>query len=228
AAHARAARRAGAHLLVDSTFATPVLQRPLALGADLVMHSVTKFISGHSDALCGVLCARAAAVAEALRAARATAGAVPGALESWLALRGVRTLHVRLRQQAETATRLAAWLEPRVARTWHLSLRSHPGYALARRQMSGPGAVLAVELSSERAARALPRRLRLFRDATSLGGVESLIEWRRRHDPEAPPTLLRLSVGLESADDLLADLERALEGQKARPARRRARRARPA
>jgi cystathionine gamma-synthase len=212
AAHAARARAGGAHLVVDSTFATPILQRPLALGADMVMHSVTKFLSGHSDALAGVLCVPSRETADQLRLARSIAGAVPGALETWLALRGVRTLAVRLRQQIETATRLAAWLEPRVTRVWHPSLASHPGHELARRQMSGPGAILSIELESEAAARALPGRLRLFRDATSLGGVESLIEWRRRQDPEAAPALLRISVGLEAAEDLVADLEQGLAG----------------
>ena len=209
-AHAARARAAGAALVVDSTFATPVLQNPLALGADVVMHSTTKFISGHSDALGGALVAREPAVAAALRAERAISGAVPGELEVWLALRGVRTLALRVRAATETATRLAAFLEGRVARVWHPSLRSHPSYELAQRQMRGPGAVLSVELASEQAARALPGRLRLFRDATSLGGVESLIEWRRKQDPEAPPALLRLSIGLEDAADLEEDLRQAL------------------
>ena len=210
AAHAARARAAGARLVVDGTFATPVLQRPLALGADAVMHSMTKFLSGHSDALGGVLVVPAASAAEELRRARATSGSVPGALETWLTLRGIRTLGLRVRRQSETAARLAAWLEPRVGRVWHPSLPSHPGYELARRQMRGPGSILAVELESEDAARALPRRLSLFRDATSLGGVESLIEWRRKHDPEAPPALVRISVGLEDPEDLVADLEQAL------------------
>jgi cystathionine gamma-synthase len=210
AAHAERARAAGARLVVDGTFATPVLQKPLLFGADLVMHSMTKFLSGHSDALGGVLVARDPAVAERLRQERTVTGAVPGALESWLVLRGVRTLGVRVRHQSETATRLAAWLDGRVARVWHPSLPSHPGHALAKKQMRGPGPVLAIELESEAAARELPKHLRLFRDATSLGGVESLVDWRRKQDPEAPAALLRLSVGLEDADDLLADLERGL------------------
>ncbi len=210
AAHAARAHAAGALLAVDSTFATPVLQRPLALGADLVMHSVTKLLAGHSDALAGVLVAREAALAASLREARTVSGSVPGALETWLALRGLRTLGLRVRRQTGTATALAAWLEPRVARVWHPSLPSHPGHALAARQMSGPGPILSIELASEAAARELPRHLALFRDATSLGGVESLIEWRRKHDPEAPPTLLRLSIGLEEPEDLVADLERGL------------------
>ncbi len=209
-AHAARAHAAGALVAVDSTFGTPALQRPLALGADLVMHSATKFISGHSDALAGVLVARDGATAARLREARAVSGAVPGALETWLALRGLRTLGLRVRRQSETATALAAWLEPRVARVWHPSLRSHPGHGVAARQMSGPGPVLSIELAGEAAARELPRHLSLFRDATSLGGVESLVEWRRKVDPEAPPALLRLSVGLEDAADLIADLGRGL------------------
>lgn len=211
AAHAARARAAGARLLVDGTFATPVLQQPLALGADLVYHSMTKFLSGHSDALGGVLIAREPAMAEALRAARTISGAVPGALETWLVLRGVRTLAVRVRHQSATATRIAAWLAPRVARVWHPSLPSHPQHELALRQMKGPGPMLSIELATEGQARALPGTLRLFQDATSLGGVESLVEWRRKVDPEAPPALLRLSVGLEDPDDLIADLAQGLE-----------------
>jgi len=210
--YAARAHQAGAVLVVDSTFATPVLLRPLELGADLVMHSATKFLSGHSDALAGVLVARDPAVAEALRAERTVSGAVPGALEAWLVLRGLRTLPLRVRRQSETAARLAGWLTGRVPRVWHPSLPDHPGAEIARRQMSGPGGVLAFELGSEAAARALPGRLRLVREATSLGGVESLIDWRRRHDPHAPPGLLRMSVGLEDFDDLRADLEQALRG----------------
>jgi cystathionine gamma-synthase len=210
AAHARRAHAAGAFLLVDSTFATPILQRPLALGADLVMHSATKFISGHSDALAGVLVARDPGLAAGLLAARTVSGATPGALETWLVLRGVRTLGVRIRRETETAVRLAGWLSGRVPRVWHPSLPDHPGHALAAAQMSGPGPVLAFELPSEEAARALPGRLRLIREATSLGGVESLVDWRRRHDPAAPPGLLRLSVGLEDPEDLVADLAQAL------------------
>lgn len=210
AAWAARTRAADALLVVDSTFATPALQRPLELGADLVMHSASKFLSGHSDALSGVLVARDPALAAALRQARIVAGSVPGALEAWLVLRGVRTLGVRVRRQTETATRLAAWLEGRVPRVWHPSLPSHPDHALAARQMRGPGAILSFELASEAAARLLPTRLRLFRDATSLGGVESLIEWRLKHDHEAAPTLLRVSAGLEDPDDLIADLDRGL------------------
>ena len=210
AAHARRAHQVGAKLVVDSTFATPALQRPLALGADVVMHSATKLLSGHSDALCGVLVASEPSLGEALRRARTVSGAVPGALETWLVLRGVRTLGVRIRRQTETATRLAEWLATRVPRTWHPSLPSFPRRELAARQMAGPGSILSFELASEAAARAFPRHLRLIREATSLGGVESLIDYRRRHDPEAPAGLLRLSVGLEEFEDLANDLAAAL------------------
>jgi cystathionine gamma-synthase len=210
AAHAARAHAAGARLVVDSTFATPVLQNPLALGADAVMHSSTKFLSGHSDALGGVLVVADPERAAALRAERTLTGAVPGALETWLTLRGVRTLVLRVTRQTENATGLASWLAGRVARVWHPSRPDHPGYAIAQRQMRGPGPVLAIELADPAAAQALPGRLRLFRDATSLGGVESLAEWRRRHDPHAPETLVRISVGLEDVDDLIADLEQAL------------------
>jgi cystathionine gamma-synthase len=210
AEHVARARKAGARVAVDSTFATPVLQRPLLLGVDLVYHSMTKFLSGHSDALGGVLVARDAALADGLRQARTIAGSVPGALETWLTLRGVRTLALRVRQQTATATRLAAFLEKRVARVWHPSLPSHPGHLVAMKQMRGPGPMLSIELATEEAARALPGNLRLFQDATSLGGVESLVEWRRKQDPEAPPALLRLAVGVEDPDDLESDLAQAL------------------
>jgi cystathionine gamma-synthase len=210
AAHATRAKAARARLVVDGTFATPILQRPLDLGADVVLHSTSKYLSGHSDALGGVLVTRDEKLAVALRSARTYAGSVPGSLETWLTLRGVRTLGLRVRHQTATATRLAAWLEPRVARVWHPSLASHPGHALAARQMRGPGPMLSFELASEEAARELPRRLRLFTDATSLGGVESLIEWRRKLDASAPPTLLRVSVGLEEPEDLIADLAEGL------------------
>jgi cystathionine gamma-synthase len=216
AAHAARAHAAGALLAVDGTFATPVLQRPLDLGADLVLHSTSKYLAGHSDALGGVLVVRDPEVARRLRENRVVAGSVPGALESWLTLRGVRTLGLRVRHQTATATRLAEVLAPHVARVWHPSLPSHPGHALAARQMRGPGPMLSIELGTEAEARALPGRLKLFRHATSLGGVESLIEWRRRVDPQAPPTLLRISTGLEDADDLAADLLAGLEAVRVR------------
>ncbi|MDH4248071.1 MAG: PLP-dependent transferase, partial [Deltaproteobacteria bacterium] len=145
--------------------------------------------------------------------ARKVTGAVMGALETWLTLRSLRTLGLRVERQSASAARLAAWLSTRVPKTWHPSLPEHPGHALLHSQMHGMGGgVLSIDMADEAQARALPARLRLFREATSLGGVESLIEWRRRNDPMARPTLLRISVGLEHPDDLIADFTRALEG----------------
>jgi cystathionine gamma-synthase len=210
AAHAARARAAGASLAVDSTFATPILQQPLALGAQFVMHSSTKFLSGHSDALGGVLAVADGERATRLRNERSIQGAVLGTLETWLTLRSLRTLDLRVKRQSATATEVAAWLTGKVAKVWHPSLPDHPGHRISREQMRGPGGVLAIELATEAQARALPARLRLFRDATSLGGVESLIEWRRRHDAHAPPALLRLSVGLEDPGDLIVDLQEGL------------------
>jgi cystathionine gamma-synthase len=210
AAHVSRAHAAGARVAVDSTFATPVLQSPLALGADLVMHSSTKFLAGHSDVTGGALAVADAAQAARLREERGVFGAVPGALETWLTLRSLRSLVLRVSRQSESASAIAAWLHGRVPRVWHPSLPSDPGFALAQRQMRGPGGVLAIDLEDGEAARALPGRLRLFRDATSLGGVESLIDWRRRHDAAAPAGLLRISVGLEAPEDLIEDLRRGL------------------
>ena len=164
----------------------------------------------------GVLVVATQDQADQLRSERTVSGAIPGALECWLTLRSLRSLNVRVTQQCANATRLAQWLQERVARAervtrvWHPSLPSHPGYEIAQRQMRGPGAVMAIELDSMEAARALPSKLNLFRDATSLGGAESLIEWRRKVDPLTSPELLRLSIGLEDADDLIADLEQGL------------------
>jgi cystathionine gamma-synthase len=214
AAAAADAHDRDARLVVDATFATPVLLRPLDLGADLVVHSTTKFIAGHSDALGGVAATADGATAAALRAARARDGAVPGVLETWLTLRGVRTLPLRVERQSATATEIAAMLSrhPAVARVWHPSLPGHPGSDAAARQMRAPGGMLSFELASEADALAVAGRLRLFRRATSLGAVESLVEHRRRADPRVPATLLRVSVGLESPGALIDDLERALAG----------------
>lgn len=210
AALAKRATAAGAYLGVDSTFATPVLQQPLTLGAHFVMHSSTKFLSGHSDALGGVLAVADAQRAVTLRAERNIQGNVLGTLETWLTLRSLRTLDLRVKRQSETATAVAQWLIGKVPKVWHPSLPDHPGHRIAREQMRGPGGVLSIELATEAQARGLPSRLHLFRDATSLGGVESLIEWRRRHDAHAPPALLRISVGLEDPKDLIADMQSGL------------------
>ncbi|HSF86750.1 MAG TPA: PLP-dependent transferase [Acidimicrobiia bacterium] len=212
AAAAAAAATRGVIVAVDSTFATPVLQRPLALGAHLVMHSTTKFIAGHSDAMGGVVVVHTSPEADALRHQRMQDGAIPGSLDVWLALRGVRTLPLRVERQSSTASEIAAWLNGQVLRVWHPSLPDHPGFDIARRQMSRSGGVLSFELESGDRARAVVDALRLFRKATSLGGVESLAEWRRSVNPAAPEGLIRLSMGLEAPADLMADLEQAVTG----------------
>jgi len=224
AACAEAGRAAGALVAVDGTFATPLVQQPLALGADLVVHSVTKLLAGHSDVLLGAVVTRDAALLQRLSTHRRVHGAIPGPMEAWLALRGVRTLALRVERAQATAAALAARLDASTAtgRVRHPSLPSDPGHDRARAQMRGFGSVLSVEPPADVAADdaaatawgdAVVAAVRLWTPATSLGGVESLVERRRRHANEpatTPPGLLRLSVGLEDADDLLEDLEQAL------------------
>jgi len=200
----------GVIVAVDSTFATPVLQQPLALGADYVVHSSTKFIGGHSDAMGGVVITADSDRAEQLYAARVRDGSIPGSLDVWLTLRGVRTLPLRITRQSESAATVASYLTERVASVWYPGLPTHPGHETAVRQMSAGGAVLAFELETYEQAAEAAARFRLFRRATSLGGVESLVEHRASVNPLAPPGLIRLSIGLESPVDLLADLETVL------------------
>jgi cystathionine gamma-synthase len=209
----------GALLACDNTWATPFLQRPLELGADLVMHSTTKYLSGHSDAMGGVVVTRHLdATAERLRAQQVTGGAVPSPLDSWLVLRGIRTLPWRMRAHCANAAAVAAFLEgqPRVERVHYPGLKSDPGYAVASSQMSAAGGMLSFVLRGGRAeAFDVAARLRLFTRATSLGGPESLVEHRASIEgpsTRAPEGLLRLSIGLEHPDDLVADLRQALEG----------------
>jgi len=182
------------------------------------MHSSTKYFSGHSDALGGVLITRKKEVAEILLQERTTMGNVPGNLESWLLLRSLRTLTLRVRQQCENAFAVARWLESPenaqvVKRVHYPGLPSHPGHEVAKKQMQLFGGMLSVELHTEQAARALPQRLKLFRDATSLGGVESLIDWRYKWDQSVSPTLLRVSIGLEAHEDIIADFRQAFQTQ---------------
>lgn len=210
-----APRKAGAILAVDNTFATPLNQQPLALGASVSLQSATKFIGGHSDLLCGIATTRDEALWQALRGSREHAGATPGALESFLALRGARTLALRLERAQHNAMALATRLEshPRVARVRYPGLPSHPDHALAKRILAGFGTIISFDLHGDAAvADATCRNVRLIRHATSLGAVESTMERRaaiagQRH---LPPTLLRLSVGIEDVDDLWADLQDAM------------------
>jgi cystathionine gamma-synthase len=211
------ARERGARTLVDNTFATPALQQPLALGADVVLHSATKYLGGHSDVQGGVLIFRRRdAWFDAAAHVRHLLGAVASPFNSWLLLRGLRTLGVRVKAQSATAATVARALvqHPAVSAVHYPGLEDHPGHAIARGQMSDFGAMLSFRLRAGRAAalRAVSRA-RLFLRATSLGGVESLIEHRQTSEgagSSAPPELVRLSIGLEHADDLIADLAQAL------------------
>ena len=213
-------RRAGAIVGVDNTFATPLLQQPLALGADMVVHSATKFIGGHSDLLSGITIAREQALAGRLRRRRGLTGATPGALEAFLALRGLRTLALRLDRGQANAGELARRLDqhPAVSRVRYPGLPGDPGHRTAAAQMTGFGAVLAFEVADARTADRLCDALHVIVHATSLGGIESTIERRSKlpGQEHVPPGLLRLSVGCEHIDDLWNDLNTAL-GQATRP-----------
>ncbi|HXS21148.1 MAG TPA: PLP-dependent transferase [Steroidobacteraceae bacterium] len=215
-----APRKRGAILGVDNTFATPLNQRTLALGADVAVQSVTKFIGGHSDLLGGVVSVRDAKLLAALREARELAGATPGTLETYLAVRGVRTLALRLERAQHNAMILAERLaqHPSVAVTRYPGLPSHPTHEAALRQLKGFGTIISFDVRGDaRAADAVCTGLRLIQHATSLGGVESTIE-RRAGIPgqeHLPATLLRLSVGIEAVDDLWGDLDRALSASRA-------------
>lgn len=212
------AHKAGAVLAVDSTVATPVLTRPLAEGADVVMHSATKYLNGHSDVIAGALCfARADSLFERAVAVRSRQGCILGPFEAALLQRGMRTLHLRVRAQCEAATAVARHFarHPRVAEVLYPGLPSHPGHDIAVRQMHGGfGGMLSIRVAGgEQAAIATAANVRLWKRATSLGGVESLIEHRASVEGQGspcPPDLLRLSVGVEAVDDLIADLDQAL------------------
>lgn len=214
------AHAAGARLAVDSTTASPVLTRPLALGADLVMHSGTKYLNGHSDVVAGALVTAATDdYWTRLTAIRKSMGAVLGPFEAWLLLRGMRTLPLRVRACSANALALAQHFQnhPALAEVLYPGLPSHPQHDVARRQMDGGfGGMLSIRLRNGRdAAVAVAARTRLFTRATSLGGVESLIEHRASMegpDTPVPADLLRLSAGIEGTADLIADLEQALEG----------------
>ncbi|MCC7195514.1 MAG: PLP-dependent transferase [Gemmatimonadaceae bacterium] len=219
------ARRRGALTIVDNTFASPVFQNPLALGADIAYHSTTKYINGHSDMLGGIAVLNDDDLAVRLQFIVNAAGAIPGPMDSWLALRGTKTLALRMRQHDSNGRAIAAWLEQRVGsdRVFYAGLASHPQHALAARQMSGFGGMISVEMQTREKAAALLGRVKLFSLAESLGGVESLIshpasmthasvEPARRAQLGVTDGLVRLSVGVEDAEDLLADLDQAFAG----------------
>ncbi len=214
------AHEAGAWLGVDNTVPTPVLTQPIEFGADVVMHSATKYLGGHGDVLAGVLVLREQGeLADRIEAIRHDAGAVLGPFESWLLLRGMRTLFLRVNTASINAERVAAFLKdhPAVERVLYPGLPDFPGHDVAARQMSGGfGGMLSVCLAGgQEAAVGAAARLKVFKRATSLGGVESLVEHRASiegPDTPTPENLLRLSVGIESADDLVADWEQALDG----------------
>ena len=207
-------RRAGAIVGVDNTFATPLLQQPLAFGADVVVHSATKFIGGHSDLLSGITIARDQALTGRIRHRRGLSGATPGALEAFLALRGLRTLALRLDRGQHNAGELARRLDghPAVSRVRYPGLPGDPGHRTAAAQMTGFGAVLAFEVADAPTADRLCDAVHVIVHATSLGGVESTIERRSKlpGQEHVPPGLLRLSVGCEHIDDLWNDLNSAL------------------
>lgn len=225
AATGEIAKRAGAVFVVDNTFATPCFQRPLELGADIVLHSTTKYLNGHSDMIGGLLVTGRDDLAERLGFIQNGTGAVPGPLDCWLALRGIKTLPLRMRQHDQNGRRIAEWLShhPRVRNVNYPGLPSHPQHDLACRQMSGYGGMMSIELGDAAFARRVVERTRVFALAESLGGVESLIghpasmthasvplELRRKMG--LTDSLIRLSVGIEDVEDLLEDLDQALAG----------------
>jgi cystathionine gamma-synthase len=218
AAAAQVARDAKAKLVVDSTIATPVLTRPIELGADIVMHSATKYLNGHGDVVAGVLAtARNDSFWERIAEVRSHGGAIAGSFEAWLLQRGMRTLFLRVRQASASAMTIARQFEahPKLAAVLYPGLKAHAGHEIAKRQMQGGfGGMLSLRVKGgESAARDVATKCRVFIPATSLGGVESLIEHRYSIEGASSPIpkdLLRLSIGIEHVDDLIADLQQAL------------------
>ena len=217
------AKGAGALFVVDNTFATPCFQRPLEFGADLVLHSTTKYLNGHSDMVGGMLVTARDDLAERLAFIQNGSGAVPGPFDCWLALRGIKTLPLRMRAHDANGRRIAEWLErrPGVQRVYYPGLPSHPQHELACRQMSGFGGMLSLELGDASRARRVVERTRVFSLAESLGGVESLIGHpASMTHASVPPelrqkmglsdSLVRLSVGIEDIEDLIEDLDQAM------------------
>ena len=225
AAAAEIAQRAGALTIVDNTFATPIFQRPLETGADIVWHSSTKYLNGHSDMIGGIAVTSHEELATRLQFILNAAGAVPGPFDAWLCLRGTKTLAIRMKAHDANGREIGAWLAHRLGheRVLYAGLESHPQHALAARQMSGFGGMLSIELGTRDRVKTMLDRVRLFSLAESLGGVESLIshpasmthasvEPERRAQLGITEGLVRLSVGVEDVGDLLGDLEQALHG----------------
>jgi cystathionine beta-lyase/cystathionine gamma-synthase len=224
-AAAEIAHRHDALLIVDNTFASPYFQRPLELGADIVFHSTTKYLNGHSDMIGGIAIVRDDDLAARLQFIHNAAGAVAGPFDAWLALRGTKTLHLRMRQHDINGREIARWLAERVGHenVYYIGLPTHPQHELAKRQMTGFGGMISVELGSREKAAHLLEHVRIFALAESLGGVESLISQpagmthasvppERRAALGLSEGLVRLSCGVEDTQDLLADLEQAFEG----------------
>lgn len=225
--YAKKAHYRGAHLIVDSTFAPPGLQDPFLWGADLVMHSGTKYFGGHSDMLCGVLATKRQDWARQLSADRVFLGSVLGNMEGWLGVRSLRTLEIRVQRQSQNATNLVTWLDTALRTSnpaagsdeaatqsalqgvYHASLQKDDASWLLKQMPNGFGPVFSIMTKEEDVARKLPSKLAFFQHATSLGGVETLIEWRTMSDATVDTRLLRISVGLENWEDLRADLVQA-------------------
>jgi cystathionine gamma-synthase len=218
------AHQHGAKLVVDNTFATPYLQTPLTLGADVVVHSTTKYLGGHSDVIGGAVVTNDADVAQKVRFLQYAVGAIPGPLDCYLVIRGIRTLGLRMDRHQENAAKVVEMLSthPGIDRVWYPGLPAHPNHEIAKSQMSGFGGMVSVELAGGASeARRFAEATKIFTLAESLGGVESLIEVPALMTHlstsgsllEVPDNLVRLSVGIEDGDDLLADLHAALAGE---------------
>jgi cystathionine beta-lyase/cystathionine gamma-synthase len=217
-------RDRGLTMAVDNTFATPYFQRPIEMGVEIVLHSTTKYLNGHSDVVGGIVVTTRGDLAERMAFFQNAAGAVPGPMDCWLTLRGVKTLPIRMRQHDVSGRKIAAWLSdhPAIERVYYPGLPDHPQYDLACRQMSGFGGMIAVDTGSYEKARAMVENTRIFSLAESLGGVESLIGHpatmthasvpkEMRDEMGLTDGLVRLSVGIEDTEDLIEDLERAID-----------------
>lgn len=221
---AKLAQEHGVLLIVDNTFLSPYFQNPLSLGADIVIHSGSKFLSGHNDTIAGFLCTKDPALTAKIRLLSKTTGGVLAPFDSWLVMRGIKTLAVRMERQQENAVKVADWLlrQPQVTKVFYPGLKTHPGYAINAEQASGFGSMISFHADSKETALRILQKVKLVIFAESLGGTESLITYPMiQTHPDVPQgmrehlgiteTLLRLSVGLENADDIIADLQQAFE-----------------